>query len=64
MRKTDARNLFEFLDFVHGGQETPSGGADEDGVIRSHVKHEGGVRHRNPVHTELWNGALADRSYS
>ena len=64
MSQSNASNLLVLLDFVHGGQETPGGGPDEDGVVGAHVQHEGGVRHRNSVHTELGNGAMADGSYS
>ena len=64
MSQTNTSNLLVLLHFVHSGQEAPGGGADEDGVVGAHVQHEGGVRDRNSVHSELGNGALADCCYS
>ena len=64
MCQTNTSYLLVLLHLVHSGQEAPGGGADEDGVVGAHVQHEGGVRDRNSVHSELGNGALADCSYS
>ena len=60
MGQSHTSNLLELLHFVHGGQEAPCLGPQQDGVVGGHVQHEGGVGHGYSVHTKLGNGALAD----
>ena len=63
MSQTNSSNLLELLTGIHGGQEAPSFGPQQDRVVRSHVEHEGGVGDGDTVYTKLGDGALADGCY-
>ena len=53
MCQANTCNLLEVLHFVHCGEEAPGGGADEDSILGSHVKHQRSVGDWDSIHSKL-----------